>query len=418
MSHAPNAGRIPLRLPSASATFAIAIAGYLGVNLSPYMITALEVSIGVDFITAGWIVTGVLLATAIVGLSVAPLCAGRSRLSVARGGLLLGVLAFGAAALVPSPAVIIAGLLIGGAGAGGAVAASGAAFAAFINPDRVAGFNGLANRAVITVVLAVLPVLGLAPINVFGALALFSLIGLVLSAWLPQVPVGGPQAATCDRRGRADARRPHGGAVRRPPGDHCRFHPAGRLRAVGRDRGFAVGHGRGARRIAGRGDPGRPGPGAQRCHRRRADRLGPADDRRRQARPRRAVGHPDAARQRPENRHRVRHRPHRVHRPVHRLEHRLRRRVHVLRGGVRGALGRRPLVRPVAGRLPGRLQPDPDHRRSLAGMARQPRLHHFPWRLEHAAGRPDGCRRSARHPPVPRPVRVRPGGSRRMLLAK
>ncbi|MFF5792669.1 MFS transporter [Paeniglutamicibacter sp. NPDC012692] len=195
MSHAPHAGRIPLRLPSASATFAIAIAGYLGVNLSPYMITALEASIGVDFITAGWIVTGVLLATAIVGLSVAPLCAGRSRLSVARGGLLLGVLAFGAAALVPSPAVIIAGLLVGGAGAGGAVAASGAAFAAFINPDRVAGFNGLANRAIITVVLAVLPVLGLAPINVFGALALFSLIGLVLSGWLPQVPVGNPQAA-------------------------------------------------------------------------------------------------------------------------------------------------------------------------------------------------------------------------------
>ncbi|MGL3807456.1 MFS transporter [Paeniglutamicibacter sp. R2-26] len=196
MSHAPHSGRIPLRLPSASATFAIAIAGYLGVNLSPYMITALEVSIGVDFITAGWIVTGVLLATAVVGLSVAPLCAGRSRLAVARAGLLLGLVAFGAAALVPTPAVVIAGLLLGGAGAGGAVAASGAAFAAFTNPDRVAGLNGLANRGVITVVLAVLPVLGLAPLNVFGALALFSLIGLVLSAWLPQVPVENPQAAS------------------------------------------------------------------------------------------------------------------------------------------------------------------------------------------------------------------------------
>ncbi|MFJ6415187.1 MFS transporter [Paeniglutamicibacter sp. NPDC091659] len=216
MSHAPHAGRIPLRLPSASATFAIAIAGYLGVNLSPYMITALEVSIGVDFITAGWIVTGVLLATAIVGLSVAPLCAGRSRLSVARGGLLLGVLAFGAAALVPSPAVIIAGLLIGGAGAGGAVAASGAAFAAFINPDRVAGFNGLANRAIITVVLAVLPVLGLAPINVFGALALFSLIGLVLSAWLPQVPVENPQTAAAI----AEAVPMPGGRTTTRSGDH------------------------------------------------------------------------------------------------------------------------------------------------------------------------------------------------------
>lgn len=191
MTHHRPTTRIPLRLGNASATFAIAVAGYLGVNLSPYMISALETSVGVDFITAGWIVTGVLLATAVAGLLVAPLCAGPRRLLVARAGLALAVLAFGAAALVPAPAVIIPGLLLGGVGAGGAVAASGAAFAAFTNPDRVAGLNGLVNRGVITVVLAVVPVLGLAPVNVFGALALFSLIGLVLSVWLPGAPVSG-----------------------------------------------------------------------------------------------------------------------------------------------------------------------------------------------------------------------------------
>ena len=92
------------------------------------------------------------------------------------------------------PALILPALLVGGAGAGGAVAASGAALAAFRNPDRVAGFNGLANRGVITIVLAVIPLIGLAPIDVFGALALFSILGLLVSAWLPAAPVIDPQA--------------------------------------------------------------------------------------------------------------------------------------------------------------------------------------------------------------------------------
>lgn len=186
--------RIPLRLPTAGATFTIGIAGYLGVNLSPYMIGALQSSLGADVLTASWIVTGALLATAIVGLAIAPLCAGPRRRTVARLGLGIGAIGFGAAALAPAPGVIVGGLLLAGAGAGGAVAAAGAALAAFRNPDRVAGFNGLANRAVITVVLAVLPLIGLAPLEVFGALALFCLIGLAVSGWLPAAPVHDPQA--------------------------------------------------------------------------------------------------------------------------------------------------------------------------------------------------------------------------------
>ncbi|MGX5696723.1 MFS transporter [Agromyces soli] len=188
--------RVPLRLPTASATFAIGIAGYLGVNLSPYMIGALQSALGVDVLTASWIVTGALLATAIVGLAIAPLCAGPRRRLVARAGLAGGAFGFGAAALLPcAPGAGGCGRGRGGGGAGGAVAAAGAALAAFRNPDRVAGFNGLANRAVITVVLAVLPLIGLAPLEVFGALALFCLIGLALSGWLPAAPVQDPQAA-------------------------------------------------------------------------------------------------------------------------------------------------------------------------------------------------------------------------------
>ncbi|MGH3688532.1 MAG: MFS transporter [Microbacterium sp.] len=184
--------RIPLRFPTASATFAIGIAGYLGVNLSPYMITAAQTGLGLDVLTASWLVTATLLLTAMTGLAIAPLCAGAHRRTVARVGLGLAVVGFATAAF--APAAMLPGLLLGGAGAGGAVAASGAALAAFRNPDRVAGFNGLANRGVITVVLAVIPLIGLAPIDVFGALALFSLIGLIASAWLPAAPVVAPQA--------------------------------------------------------------------------------------------------------------------------------------------------------------------------------------------------------------------------------
>lgn len=185
--------RVPLRLPTASATFLIGIAGYLGVNLSPYMITAAQTGLGIDVLAASWLITATLLLTAVTGLAIAPLCAGRRRRLVARIGLAIAAVGFGVAALVP--AAMLPALLLGGAGAGGAVAASGAALAAFRNPDRVAGFNGLANRAIITVVLAVIPLIGLAAIDVFGTLALFSVLGIVVSAWLPAAPVTDPQAA-------------------------------------------------------------------------------------------------------------------------------------------------------------------------------------------------------------------------------
>lgn len=184
--------RVPLRLPTATATFAIGIAGHLGVNLSPYMITAAQTGLDIDVLAASWLVTATLLLTAVTGLAIAPLCAGGHRRMVARTGLAIAALGFTTAALVP--ALILPALLVGGAGAGGAVAASGAALAAFRNPDRVAGFNGLANRGVITIVLAVIPLIGLAPIDVFGALALFSILGLLVSAWLPAAPVIDPQA--------------------------------------------------------------------------------------------------------------------------------------------------------------------------------------------------------------------------------
>ena len=204
--------RLPFRVPTLSATFVIAIAGYLGVNLSPYMITALLTVLDTDVLTASWIVTGALLATAVAGLALASLCAGPHRLLVTRIGLTVAAVGFGVAAFIPVPALVVAGLLVGGAGAGGAVAGAGAALAAFRDPDRASAGNGLANRAVITVVLAVLPLLGLVPVNVFGSLSLFAVLGLALSRWLPSAPTRAAEPAVGEA-GTATRRRPRGPAV-------------------------------------------------------------------------------------------------------------------------------------------------------------------------------------------------------------
>lgn len=188
-----GAARLPIRFSTASSTFLVGIAGYLGVNLSPYMIAAVQTGVGADVLTASWIVTATLLLTALVGLAVAPACAGPRRRLVARVGLILAVVGFGAAALVP--ALVVTGLLLGGVGAGGAVAAAGAALAAFRNPDRVAGLNGLANRGLITVILAVVPLIGLAPIDVFGSMAVFSVLALLTVSWMPTAPAATVHAA-------------------------------------------------------------------------------------------------------------------------------------------------------------------------------------------------------------------------------
>ncbi|GEB47298.1 MFS transporter [Microbacterium testaceum] len=188
-----GAARLPIRFPTASSTFLVGIAGYLGVNMSPYMIAAVQAGIGADVLTASWTVTATLLLTALVGLAVAPACAGPRRRLVARVGLILAIVGFGAAALLP--AFVVTGLLVGGVGAGGAVAAAGAALAAFRNPDRVAGLNGLANRGLITIILAVVPLIGLAPLDVFGSMALFSLIALLTVSWMPAAPAASVHAA-------------------------------------------------------------------------------------------------------------------------------------------------------------------------------------------------------------------------------
>lgn len=179
--------RHPLTVRNGSATFIIALASLMMANLAPFVMTALA-GLGFDVIASGNILTWALLASAVVGLGTSRLAAGRARRPLAVAGLAVAVLAFGVAALVPAPGAAVTGLIVGGAGVGAAISTSGAAIAALRNPNRVSATSGLVNRVLITIILAIVPVLGITQGSVFGTLALISLAGLALAAWLPDTP--------------------------------------------------------------------------------------------------------------------------------------------------------------------------------------------------------------------------------------
>ncbi|WP_336659968.1 MFS transporter [Leucobacter sp. USHLN153] len=179
--------RFPLTLRNGSATFIIALASLMMANLAPFIITALG-SMGFDPVAAGNILTWALLASAVVGLGTGRVASGRLRRPLAIAGLVVAVIAFGLATFVQSAPVAVTGLIVGGAGVGTAISTSGAAIAALRNPNRVSATSGLVNRALITVILAVIPLVGISHGSVFGTLALISLVGLALAVWLPEAP--------------------------------------------------------------------------------------------------------------------------------------------------------------------------------------------------------------------------------------
>ncbi|WP_244303134.1 hypothetical protein [Leucobacter coleopterorum] len=176
-----------LTLRNGSATFIIALASLMMANLAPFIMTALG-ALGYDIITSGNILTWALLASAASGLGTARLASGKRRRPLAIAGLALATVAFALSALVAIPAVVVTGLIVGGAGVGAAISTSGAAIAALRNPNRVSAASGLTNRILVTIILAVIPILGITQGSVFGTLALISLVGLALAAWLPDSP--------------------------------------------------------------------------------------------------------------------------------------------------------------------------------------------------------------------------------------
>ncbi len=179
--------RVPLGWKNGSATFMLSLAGLMMANLAPLIMAVLG-DLGFDIVEAGNILTWALLASAVVGLGTARLAAGASRRRLAAAGLVVAVIGFGVSATLAGPAVVVTAFIVGGAGVGTAIAASGAAIAAIRNPNRVSATSGVVNRILVMIVLAIIPILGLSQVTVFGALAVLALIGLALAVWLPDAP--------------------------------------------------------------------------------------------------------------------------------------------------------------------------------------------------------------------------------------
>ncbi|MET3921769.1 MFS transporter [Arthrobacter sp. UYEF20] len=184
-----GSGRVPLTARRAVSVFGISVVGFMTANLVPVMIVALTGELGFSVTDAGVLITASLLACAASCLLTSRWSsAGGGRYVVARVGLALTALGFGAAAFVPSVPVVIAGIVIGGMGAGGAVSAGGAALGALRNPDRASGINGFTNRAIVSVVLFAIPALGAGMGSAFGLLAGLAAAALLTTAWLPDRP--------------------------------------------------------------------------------------------------------------------------------------------------------------------------------------------------------------------------------------
>jgi MFS transporter, DHA1 family, inner membrane transport protein len=186
---AADSTRLPLTTRRATSTFGMSVLGLLTANLLPFMVIALQDSLGVGVAKAGAIMTGSLLATALACIAVTRLAEGTRRVAVARVGLAVTALGFTFAALSLGTAATVSGVIVGGAGAGGALAASGAALAALRTPNRMSAANGLVNRAVVTVVLAVIPLVGVSLGSVYGLVAGLAIVMLLVSGWLPDAPV-------------------------------------------------------------------------------------------------------------------------------------------------------------------------------------------------------------------------------------
>ncbi|MFF0990054.1 MFS transporter [Kocuria nitroreducens] len=196
-SSAPEgSGRVPLSTTRAVSVFGISVVGFMTANLVPVMIVALTGDLRLSATAAGTLMTVSLLACAVSCLATSRWTARTGRYVVARAGLALTALGFGAAAFVPTVPVVVTGVVLGGLGAGGAVSAGGAALGALRHPDRASGINGFVNRGVVSVVLFAIPVLGAGMGSAFGLLAGLALAALFTTGWLPGRPApAAPSAA-------------------------------------------------------------------------------------------------------------------------------------------------------------------------------------------------------------------------------
>ncbi|MEV6583433.1 MFS transporter [Streptomyces sp. NPDC051582] len=166
---------------------ALFTAGYVAPYLLPTVVGRLDAHLPLSPAQAGLVGTALLLGSATAGFTLASRIPRRGPRPLARLGLLLAVLGYGAAASTTLLPLVVAGVVVGGFGSGSATAVAAAGIAGHRDPHRISSLGLLSVSATAGALYLTLPHLGGGHGLPFAAIALVAAL-----AWPATGRLGGP----------------------------------------------------------------------------------------------------------------------------------------------------------------------------------------------------------------------------------
>ncbi|MFC7937584.1 MFS transporter [Streptomyces sp. NPDC057387] len=173
---------------------ALFTAGYLPPYLLPTTVGRLDTSLPLSTTQAGAVGSALLLSSATAGFLLASRVQRFGARALARFGLALAFLGYGAAALTTAVPAVVAGAVVGGFGSGTAMTVAAARIAAERDPHRASTAGLLSVSALAGAVYLTVPHLGRAHGLPLAAIALTALAVWPLTGRLPGGTVGSPAA--------------------------------------------------------------------------------------------------------------------------------------------------------------------------------------------------------------------------------
>ncbi|MEV4160938.1 MFS transporter [Nonomuraea dietziae] len=164
-------------------------AAYMVPTMLPTLIETLGSGLGLSMEGAGFVGTGALLASAVTGVLITRRAARPGRARAAVVSLTAMVTGFLAAALVPVPALAIAGILLGGVGGGAVLSLASAGIAAMANPDRATGVGLIASTVIGSGIYMALPLFGGGLAVTVGSIAVVCAATVPFMRGMPEAPV-------------------------------------------------------------------------------------------------------------------------------------------------------------------------------------------------------------------------------------
>ncbi|MFG3245404.1 MFS transporter [Streptomyces sp. NPDC048187] len=173
---------------------ALFTAGYLPPYLLPTTVGRLDTGLPLSTTQAGAVGSALLLSSATAGFLLASRVQSAGARTLARVGLVLAVLGYGAAALTTAVPAVVAGAVVGGFGSGTATTVAATRIAAERDPHRASTLGLLSVSALAGAVYLTVPHLGRAHGLPLAAIALTALAVWPLTAGLPGPASDAPAA--------------------------------------------------------------------------------------------------------------------------------------------------------------------------------------------------------------------------------